>query len=124
MQNEINTAANYGILAVWIVLNDARYGMIAQGMQSIGWEPFATDFPRTDFVGVARAMGADGVRVERELDVEAALQAGLASRGPFVIDVIIDSSESIPSGRRNKSLEAQGVNPAPATGDTDASKAP
>ena len=122
MQNEINTAVSYGLRAVWIVLNDARYGMIAQGMQSIGWEPFATDFPRTDFVAIARAMGADGVRVDCEVDLEAALRAGLAAPGPFVIDVIIDATEVVPSGRRNQSLEAQGVNAAPATADEGAPK--
>lgn len=124
MQNEINTAVSYGLRAVWIVLNDARYGMIAQGMQTIGWEPFATDFPRTDFVAIARAMGADGVRVDCEYDLEAALQAGLAAPGPFVIDVIIDPSEVVPSGRRSQSLEAQGVNAAPPTVDQGAPKRP
>jgi acetolactate synthase-1/2/3 large subunit len=109
MNNEINTAANYGLGAVWIVLNDARYGMIEQGMQSVGWEPFETDFPRCDFVAIARAMGADGIRVEREEDLAAALQAGLASLGPFVIDVIIDPTEIAPAGQRNKSLAAQGL---------------
>ena len=122
MHNEINTAVSYGLRAVWIVLNDARYGMIAQGMQTIGWEPFATDFPRTDFVAIARAMGADGVRVDCEYDLEAALRAGLAAPGPFVIDVIIDPSEVVPSGRRSQSLEAQGVNAAPATVDEGAPK--
>jgi acetolactate synthase-1/2/3 large subunit len=122
MQNEINTAASYGIPAVWIVLNDARYGMIAQGMQTIGWEPFATDFPRADFVAIARAMGADGVRVDREHDLEAALRAGVGAPGPFVIDVIIDPNEVIPSGRRNQSLEAQGVNAAPTIVDEGASR--
>lgn len=109
MQNEINTAANYGLSVVWIVLNDARYGMIEQGMQSIGWKPFDTDFPRSDFVGIARAMGGDGVRVESERDVEAALAEGLASLEPFVIDVIIDPSETAPNVKRNQSLRAQGV---------------
>jgi acetolactate synthase I/II/III large subunit len=113
MLNEINTAANYGLGCVWIVLNDARYGMIEQGMQSVGWQPFETDFPRADFVAIARAMGADGVRVEREEDVAAALQAGLASLGPFVIDVIIDPTEIAPAGQRNKSLAAQGLSTAP-----------
>ncbi|HVR20327.1 MAG TPA: thiamine pyrophosphate-dependent enzyme, partial [Polyangiaceae bacterium] len=122
MQNEINTAVSYGLRAVWIVLNDARYGMIAQGMQSIGWKPFATDFPRTDFVAIARAMGADGRRVDRECDLEAALRAGLAAPGPFVIDVIIDPSEIVPSGRRNRSLEAQGVNVVPLAADEGAPK--
>jgi acetolactate synthase-1/2/3 large subunit len=114
MLNEVNTAANYGLGCVWIVLNDARYGMIEQGMQAAGWQPFETDFPRSDFVAIARAMGADGVRVEREEDLAAALQAGLASLGPFVIDVIIDPTEIAPAGQRNKSLAAQGLRAAPA----------
>jgi len=113
MLNEISTAANYGIGAVWIVLNDARYGMIEQGMQSVGWKPFETDFPRADFVAIARAMGGDGIRVEREEDVAAALRAGLASLGPFVIDVIIDPNELAPAGQRNQSLARQGLTTAP-----------
>lgn len=116
MLNEVNTAANYGLGAVWIVLNDARYGMIEQGMESVGWKPFETDFPRCDFVEIARAMGGDGVRVEREQDVAAALQAGLASLGPFVIDVVIDPTEIAPAGQRNKSLAAQGLSTIQAQG--------
>ncbi|HET7538540.1 MAG TPA: thiamine pyrophosphate-binding protein [Polyangiaceae bacterium] len=113
MLNEINTAANYGIGAVWVVLNDARYGMIEQGMRSVGWKPFETDFPRADFVAIARAMGADGIRVEREQDVAAALQMGLAALGPFVIDVLIDPTEIAPAGQRNQSLSKQGLSTAP-----------
>jgi len=109
MLNEFNTAANYGIGAVWIVLNDARYGMIEQGMRSVGWTPFETDFPRADFVAIARAMGADGIRVDREQDVAEALRLGLASLGPFVIDVIIDPTEIAPTGQRNQSLSKQGL---------------
>ncbi len=110
MQNEISTAATYGIDAVWIVLNDARYAMIAQGMAAIGWEPFETDFARADFVAIARAMGGEGVRVEREVDVQLALRAALAARGPFVVDVLIDRDELAPSNKRNQSLVSQGVN--------------
>jgi acetolactate synthase-1/2/3 large subunit len=110
MLNEMNTAVAYGVDAVWIVLNDARYGMIDQGMRSIGWEPFHTDFPRADFVAIARGMGADGIRVEHEADVEEALERALEARGPFVVDVIIDPTELAPSNKRNKSLVKQGVN--------------
>jgi acetolactate synthase-1/2/3 large subunit len=107
--NEVSTAANYGIGAVWVVLNDARYGMVEEGMRSVGWEPFETDFPRVDFVAVARAMGGDGIRVEREEDLAAALRAGMSSLGPFVIDVLVDPKELAPSGKRNQSLKAQGL---------------
>ncbi len=110
MQNEINTAAAYDIDAVWVVLNDARYGMIAQGMESIGWTPFETDFPRADFVAIARAMGGDGVRVKREAELAPALRRAMAARGPFVVDVVIDPTEKAPANRRNQSLVAQGVN--------------
>ncbi len=109
MQNELNTAASYGIAAMWIILNDARYGMIAQGMGSLGWKPFETEFLRADFVAIARGMGADGVRVERESDLLAALRLGVQASGPFVIDVIVDRSELAPAGRRNQSLHQQGV---------------
>jgi acetolactate synthase-1/2/3 large subunit len=110
MQNEMNTAATYGLDVVWIVLNDARYGMIAQGMESIGWEPFETDFLRADFLTIALGMGGDGVRVQREAQVDAALQRALAAKGPFVIDVMIDPTELAPAIGRNKSLLQQGVN--------------
>lgn len=109
MNNEISTAANYGIGAVWVVLNDARYGMVEEGMRSVGWTPFETDFPRVDFVAIARAMGGDGVRVTCEAELAAALEAGRCALGPFVIDVLVDSSELAPSGKRNQSLKAQGL---------------
>jgi acetolactate synthase I/II/III large subunit len=109
MQNEINTAATYGIDAVWIVLNDGGYRMIAQGMRSVGWQPFETEFVPSDFVAIARAMGADGVRVEREADLTPALQRARDARGPFVVDVVIDPSEQAPNGDRNRSLQRQGI---------------
>jgi acetolactate synthase I/II/III large subunit len=110
MQNEINTAATYGIDVVWIVLNDARYGMIAQGMTSIGWQPFETDFSRANFLAIARGMGGDGERVETEEQVDGALLRALHARGPFVVDVTIDPAEMAPAIGRNQSLVQQGVN--------------
>ena len=37
MTNEINTAVGLDVDTVWIVLNDGRYGMVAQGMEALGW---------------------------------------------------------------------------------------
>jgi acetolactate synthase-1/2/3 large subunit len=110
MQNEISTAATYGIDAVWLVLNDARYGMIAQGMESIGWQPFETDFPCADFLAIARAMGGDGARVQHETQLDVALRRALRAKGPFVIDVATDRTETAPAIGRNKSLLQQGIN--------------
>src|SRR5262249_22125376 len=92
--------------AIWIVLNDARYGMCAQGMATLGMTADA-DLPEVDFVGLARAQGADGVRVERERDLDAALKRALGAAGPFVVDVRIDRESQAPAAERNRSLVAQ-----------------
>jgi acetolactate synthase-1/2/3 large subunit len=109
MLSEIHTAVQTGAPAVWVVLNDACYLMCAQGMQMMGWQPFSCELPPVDFVALARSLGADGVRVERESDVAAALALARAAGGPFVVDVAVDPAEIPPSGRRNKSLMQQGT---------------
>ena len=81
MQTEVSTAVRYGIPAAWIVLNDCGYGMIEQGMRALGLRPLETALPETDFAAWARALGADGVRVERETELDAAL-APIRSAAP------------------------------------------
>jgi len=109
MNNEISTAVAYGAPAVWIVLNDAQYGITDQAMRAQGLAPVETQLPRVDFVAFARSMGADGVRVAEEAGLEAGLEAALAAPGPFVVDVWIDRTEVSPVvARRIASLEAQG----------------
>src|SRR5690606_21281056 len=81
MFNELGTAAQYDVPAVWIVLNEARYGMIEDGMQSIGWTPCETDFPRADFVAIAQGMGVPAVAVTHERELEAALASALHAKG-------------------------------------------
>lgn len=113
MNNEINTAVKYQIPAVWIILNDARYNMCEQGMKMLGMQGADAQIPETDFVLVARGMGADGIRVESEADIQTALEKALASPSPFIVDVIIDPSRLAPSGGRNKGLKAQKAKSSP-----------
>lgn len=109
MNNEVSTAVQYGAPAVWVVLNDAQYGMVEQGMRALGLQPLETALPPTDFVALARACGADGVRVEHEAELDAALEAALAARGPFVVDVVTDARDTAPWMRRIQGLIAQGA---------------
>lgn len=110
MMNEVSTAAQYDLPAVWIILNDARMGIVEKGMQGLGLRPYETDLPPTDFAALARAMGADGARVTDPADLPAALAAALAARGPFVLDVLIDPDEPSPFARRVSTLNAMGAN--------------
>jgi acetolactate synthase-1/2/3 large subunit len=62
-----------------------------------------------DFVKIAQGMGADGIRVERESDIQAALEKAMVSTVAFVVDVIIDHTQIAPAQSRNQSLISQGA---------------
>lgn len=110
MNSEVSTAVKYQIPAVWIVLNDASYNMCRQGMALLGFKGIDAEIPQANFFKIAQAMGADGIRVETESDVETALEKAMASRVPFVVDVVIDANQPAPIGGRIKSLISQGAN--------------
>jgi acetolactate synthase-1/2/3 large subunit len=107
MNSEISTAVKYQIPAVWIVLNDGRYNICEQGMTYLGFEGADTTIPQTDFVKIAEGMGAKGIRVERESEVQAALEKAITANSPFVVDVIINPTEVPPTKGRNQSLFSQ-----------------
>lgn len=109
MNSEINTAVKYEAPVVWIVLNDARYNMCEQGMNLQGLKGVDAQIPPADFVKIAQGMGAEGIRVEKESDLEAALAKAMAATMPFVVDVIIDPTRPSPIAGRVKSLMKQGA---------------
>jgi len=115
MNSEVSTAVEHRVPAVWIVLNDSQYGMIDQGMRSVGLAPFATRIPRADFAWIARAVGARGLRVRSELELDAALTEAMNASGPCVVDVDVATDEDAPTRKRNSSLLDQGI--AQRTGD-------
>lgn len=103
MTNEINSAVKFRAPAVWVVLNDGRYGMCAQGMDALGLSADA-EFPQVDFAAFARAQGAGATRVDHESQLDAALAEAMASDGPFVVDVRVDPRSKAPASLRNAAL--------------------
>lgn len=103
MTNEINSAVKYGAPAVWIVLNDGRYGMCSQGMDALGLSADA-EIPLVDFAAFARAQGARATRVDHDSQLDQALAEAMAADGPFVVDVRIDPTCQSPASLRNAAL--------------------
>jgi acetolactate synthase-1/2/3 large subunit len=100
MNNEISTAVTYQIPVVWIVLNDSCYNMCKQGTAMQGFKDMNVEILQADFVKIAHGMGADGIRVEQESDIQPALEKAMLSPSPFVVDVLIDPTRLAPiSGR-------------------------
>jgi thiamine pyrophosphate-dependent acetolactate synthase large subunit-like protein len=103
MTNEINSAVKFGARAVWVVLNDGRYGMCAQGMDTLGLSADA-EIPQVDFAAFARAQGACATRVDHEVQLDAAFAEAMVADGPFVVDVRIDPRCKAPASLRNAAL--------------------
>ncbi|HSL51395.1 MAG TPA: thiamine pyrophosphate-binding protein [Candidatus Deferrimicrobiaceae bacterium] len=93
------TAVEYDIPAVWVVWNNFAYGGIRDiQLGMFAKREIATSFVREkdgrlvnpDFVALARACGADGIRVERPRDLAGAIEHAIKAHAPFVLDVHVD----------------------------------
>ena len=95
--NEIATSVRCGNQLIEIVLNNHVLGMVRQ------WQTLFYDHryshtilnDNVDFVKLAEAMGAEGIRVTKKEEVEPALKKALASKGTVVLDCWIDQDLSV-----------------------------
>ncbi|MDA0597054.1 MAG: thiamine pyrophosphate-binding protein [Chloroflexi bacterium] len=85
--SEISTAVKYGINLVTVIYNDGHYGNVARDMDDDFGGTYETDFVNPDFVKLAEAYGAVGMRAEGPLDVKNVLPKALAMNKPVFIDV-------------------------------------
>jgi acetolactate synthase-1/2/3 large subunit len=86
------SAVQYETNPVYVVMNNSRLGMTAEGM---GNQSHGNDFPDTDYAAIARACGAWAERVENPAEIGDAIQVAMGHDRPAVIDVVIDKSESM-----------------------------
>jgi len=95
--NEIATAARYNIPVIQVVVNNHVLGMVRQWQNLFYGQRYAQTVlnDAVDFVKLAEAMGAVGIRVERKEDFRPALQKAIAHGGPVVLDCIIDCDDKV-----------------------------
>ncbi|MBI3075526.1 MAG: thiamine pyrophosphate-binding protein, partial [Deltaproteobacteria bacterium] len=82
--HDLETAVRLRLAVVTLVLSDHSLALIRLVQEKRGFPPCGVDFQETDFAVAARAMGAAGVQARTFGEVEAAVRAGLAARGPTV----------------------------------------
>ncbi|NLG88195.1 MAG: biosynthetic-type acetolactate synthase large subunit [Clostridiaceae bacterium] len=96
--NELATAVHYRLPIIIAVMNNGTLGMVRQ-WQTLFYEKrySQTTLDRgPDFVKLADAYGAVGIRVEKPEQVQPALEKALSSDDrPVVIDFIIDIDEMV-----------------------------
>ena len=95
--NELATAVTNELPIVIIILNNHVLGMVRQ-WQDIFFESRYSNTildRKTDFVKVAEAMGAKGIRLNEFCGLTDALKEAFNENGPVVIDASIDKDEKV-----------------------------
>jgi acetolactate synthase-1/2/3 large subunit len=101
---ELAAAVRHEIPVKVFLMNNGYFGMVRQ-WQELFWDKRYSSVemgPSPDWVKLADAFGATGMRVEDTAEVEGAMREALATEGPVLLDVRVDQTENcypmIPAG--------------------------
>ena len=98
---ELHAAAEQKIPVMVLIMNDSGYGAEVLKMQWKGRNPRDAMWKSPDYVAIARGFGADGIRIEKESDLEGAIRKAMTHNGPFIIDAPISPTLVSDSYSRN-----------------------
>ncbi|WP_439110343.1 acetolactate synthase 3 large subunit [Lentibacter sp.] len=108
---EMGTAIQYRLPVKQFILNNERLGMVRQWQELLHGERYSHSWSEAlpDFVKLAEAFGAKGIRVDDPDDLDEAIKEMLAYDGPVIFDCLVTKHENcfpmIPSGEpHNKML--------------------
>lgn len=86
---ELETIARLNVPVVLIVLTNSTFGWVKAGQKATGTHYFGVDFSTTDHAKVALAYGIRAERVEDPADLNRVLGWAMRSRGPVLVDVVL-----------------------------------
>lgn len=90
LMTDFSTAVKYKLPMLVVVFNNQTLGMIEMEQEGKGMPAYQTDLHNPNFAAFAQLCGGDGVRIDDPADLPAAIEQGLKSPVPFVLDVMID----------------------------------
>lgn len=95
--NEIATAVRHNIPIIEVVINNHVLGMVRQWQDLFYDERYSATVLRdqADFVKIAEAMAAEGIRAESQEEFRQAFAKALTLNRPVVIDCQIDSDDKV-----------------------------
>ncbi|WP_368254895.1 thiamine pyrophosphate-dependent enzyme, partial [Clostridium paraputrificum] len=95
--NELATAVKNNLPIVIVIMNNNVLGMVRQWQTLFfdGRYSNTTLDRKTDLVKLAEAFGAEGYRVTKKDELEGILEKALKSKGPVVIDYVIDNDKKV-----------------------------
>jgi len=94
---EIQTAARYGIAAIFLVINNGALGNVWLRAVKEGPGPAAlTEIPVHDWAAFARSLGLQAATVQQPEELAPAFQQALEANAPFLLDVRCDRACTTP----------------------------
>ena len=107
---EMSTAVQYRLPIKVFILNNEYMGMVRQWQELLHGSRYSQSYSESlpDFVKLAEAYGAKGMRCEKPGDLDGAIAEMLAHDGPVIFDCIVDKTENcfpmIPSGKAHNEM--------------------
>jgi acetolactate synthase-1/2/3 large subunit len=107
---ELSTAVQYRLPIKVFILNNERMGMVRQWQDLLHGSRYAHSYSESlpDFVKLAEAYGAKGIRCETPAELDAAIAEMIDYDGPVLFDVIVEKDENclpmIPSGKPHNEI--------------------
>lgn len=107
---ELCTAVNYDLPVNVAILNNGYLGMVRQWQELFYNRRYSqSELLNPDFVKLAEAYGAEGIRVTRTSELAPAIEQAINSSKPVMLDFIVDREENVlpmvpPGGTLNKML--------------------
>lgn len=93
---ELATCMQYDLPVKVIIMNNGYLGMVRQWQEKLYDKHYSqTQITSPDFVKLAEAYGAKGIKVTKKEEIEPAMQEAIAHNGPVLIDFIIEPFEMV-----------------------------
>ena len=107
---EMGTAVQYRLPVKQFIMNNERLGMVRQWQELLHGERYSHSWSEAlpDFVKLAEAFGAKGIRCSDPADLDEAIKEMLAYDGPVIFDCLVEKHENcfpmIPSGEAHNKM--------------------
>ena len=93
---ELATCMDYGLKVINCVIDNGYLGMVRQWQEKLFNKHYSeTKISSPDFVKLAQAYGAKGIRVEKEEDIIPALKEAMESNCSVFIDFVVENFEMV-----------------------------
>ncbi len=107
---EMSTACQYRLPVKIFIVNNQYMGMVRQWQELLHGARYSESYTASlpDFVKLAEAFGAHGLRCTKPSDVDDTIREMIAIPGPVIVDVAVDQAENcfpmIPSGAAHNEM--------------------